>query len=108
AVSLAEPGETAQPVGPAESIEAQAVIDAKNYLRRDGDPARARMMLQYYLRRYPDGAIAEQALALSIEAALALHDRAEAAALARRYLDHYPQGEFAGVARLAAVPAGER
>ena len=54
---------------------------------------RARALLARYLGRHPNGALAEEALALSIEAAVAHHD-ADAAALGARYLQRYPAGPF--------------
>ena len=69
------------------------------------DPARARVLLGRYLQEHPNGALAEEALAMSIEAAVAAHD-GEAPALARRYLRSYPAGPFRSVAlqALSATP----
>jgi hypothetical protein len=63
-------------------------------------PVRARGLLARYLAEHPSGNLAEEALALSIEAALAHHD-ADVAAVANRYLRLYPQGSFAALARQA-------
>jgi len=78
-------------------------------LRRDGDPALARALSATYLERHPDGALAEEALALIIEAAVA-HPDADARALGARYLRQYPNGPFRGLARQAsrAPAAGGR
>lgn len=82
----------------AEPLETMVVIDAINALRRDRDPARAGMLLEFYLRRYPDGALSEEALALSIEAAVD-RDDGSAAGTAESYLQRYPAGRYAPLAR---------
>jgi len=80
---------------------AQLVLDAMAALRRNGDARRAQGLLDEYLRRNPDGPLAEEALALSIEAASTLHeDRARA--LAARYLAAFPHGRFREAAERAA------
>ena len=66
-------------------------------LRLDHDPVRARTLLARYLERRPNGALAEEALALTIEAAVAHHD-GDAAALGARYLRRYPAGPFTELA----------
>ena len=66
-------------------------------LRLDHDPVRARGLLAKYLERHPNGALAEEALALTIEAAVAHHD-GDAAALGARYLRRYPAGPFRALA----------
>ena len=66
-------------------------------LRKQGDPGRAQALLDQYLRSNPRGALAEDALALSIEAAAARKDP-RAADYARRYLARYPKGRFRAVA----------
>ena len=71
-------------------------------LRLDHDPVRARGLLANYLERHPNGALAEEALALTIEAAVAHHD-GDAAALGARYLRRYPAGPFRALA-LRAQP----
>ena len=81
-------------------------MQAMRALRRDRDPALARSLSHAYLDRYPHGKLAEEALALTIEAALA-HGDADAPALAERYLRQYPSGPFRGVARQASrAPSG--
>lgn len=67
------------------------VIEAIRALRRDKDPERAEALLKQYAKRNPRGALAEEALALTIEAAVARGD-ARAVTYARRYLARYPQG----------------
>jgi hypothetical protein len=61
--------------------------------RRSGDTARASRLLDEYQKKYPEGALKEEALALSMEAAAARGD-ASAAKLARQYLGRYPNGRF--------------
>ncbi len=76
------------------------VFDAMRALRREGHPERAAKLLDEYLRRYPSGSLAEEALALSIEASTALGDP-KVKALADRYLAHYPAGRFRAAAERA-------
>ena len=76
-----------------EDQETQAVLAGMRALRLDHDPVRARGLLARYLERHPTGALAEEALALTIEAALAHRDD-DAAALGARYLRRYPGGPF--------------
>lgn len=76
------------------------VAEAVRALRKQGDAARAQALLEQYLKTNPRGALAEDALALSIEAALARKD-ARAADYARRYLARYPNGRFRAVAERA-------
>ena len=76
------------------------VAEAVRALRKQGDAARAQALLDQYLRANPHGALAEDALALSIEAAAARKDP-RAAEYARRYLARYPNGRFRSVAERA-------
>jgi hypothetical protein len=76
------------------------VAEAVRALRKQGDAARAQALLDEYLRANPKGALSEDALALSIEAAAARKDP-RAADYARRYLARYPNGRFRGVAERA-------
>lgn len=76
------------------------VAEAVRALRKQGDPARAQALLDQYLRGNPRGALAEDALALSIEAAAARKDP-RAAEYARRYLARYPNGRFRAAAERA-------
>jgi hypothetical protein len=78
------------------------VAEAVRALRKQGDPARAQAMLDQYLKSNPRGALAEDALALSIEAAAARKDP-RAAEYARRYLVRYPNGRFRAMAERAAA-----
>lgn len=75
------------------SDEANLVHGAMRALRRDHDPQAAIRQLAAYHRRFPTGDLTEEALALSIEAFVALDDR-EALALANEYLRRFPDGRF--------------
>lgn len=77
-----------------------ALVAAVRALRSDHDPRRAARLLDAYLRSYPRGALAEEALALQIEAAAALQSP-RAADFARQYLRLYPTGRFQTAARQA-------
>jgi hypothetical protein len=93
-----DPGK--QDVAPArdrEDQETQSVLAGMRALRVDHDPVRARGLLAKYLERHPNGALAEEALALTIEAAVAHHDD-DAAVLGARYLRRYPAGPFRALA----------
>jgi hypothetical protein len=90
---LAPPAATA----PQAETESQVVLQAMRALRLEKNPVRARALLAKYLERNPSGALAEEALALSIEAAVAHHDP-DAAALGARYLRRYPSGPFRALA----------
>jgi hypothetical protein len=68
-------------------------------VRRD-DPARAAELLADYRLRYPDGALAEEALVLAVEAAVNRNDPS-AARLAAQYLERYPSGAWAREVRKA-------
>jgi hypothetical protein len=80
-----------------EGQETQVVLAGMRALRLDHDPVRARGLLARYLERRPNGALAEEALALTIEAAVAHHD-GDAGALGARYLRRYPAGPFRALA----------
>jgi hypothetical protein len=82
------------------SEQVKLVFDSMRALRRDGQPERAAKLLDEYLRRYPNGALAEEALALSIEAATMRGDP-RAKDLANRYLLRYPSGQFQHAAERA-------
>lgn len=80
-----------------------AVVDGMRALRLDRNPVLARELLARYLARHPTGALAEEALALSLEAAVT-HRDTDADALAARYLQRYPAGPFSVLAREALRP----
>jgi hypothetical protein len=77
------------------------VLEAIRALRENGDPGRAGDLLSGYLRSHPRGVLAEDALALSIEAAVARHDTKGAADLGRRYLAQFPNGRYRTFAQRA-------
>jgi hypothetical protein len=93
--------QAASPAKAAPAQETALVLAAVRALRREHDPGRAGTLLDDYIRRFPDGVLAEEALALAIEAASARGD-GRAATLARAYLKRYPQGRFERAARAAA------
>ena len=74
------------------------VVEALRALRKDGDPARAQSLLRQYMKANPRGALSEEALALTVEAAHARHDP-KAKGYARRYLARYPSGRHTALAR---------
>lgn len=80
--------------------EAQLVQQAVKALRNSGDAERAEQLLQEYRLKTTSGQLDEEALALSIEVALAQGDPS-AANHARSYLARYPQGRFQELARRA-------
>jgi hypothetical protein len=73
------------------------LADATHALRVNRDPALARALAKLYLDRQPRGALADEALAISIEAAIDHHD-ADAEALSARYLAQFPRGSFRALA----------
>jgi hypothetical protein len=78
------------------------VVDAIRALRTDRDWRRASSLLATYLRTYPHGALSEEAVALSIEAAAAGRSPS-AATFAAEYLREYPHGRFHRAAEQALV-----
>jgi hypothetical protein len=80
------------------------VLEAIRALRYNGDPARASVLLAQYLKAHPRGVLAEDASALSIEAAIARHDTRAASELGRRYLAQFPGGRYRAFAAQAAQP----
>ena len=67
-----------------------------------GNPEHAQKLLDGYLASHPSGALSEDALALSIEAATARRDP-RASEYARRYLAQYPNGRFRQLALRATA-----
>ena len=98
------PPPPAAPVAPASGV--QLVHEAAKALRRDRDPQRAGELLDA-LDADHRGPLAEEALALRIEAALARRD-AKAAELASSYLARYPRGRYVELARKALRAAPRR
>jgi hypothetical protein len=85
---------------PSKGEDPSRVVGAVKALRTENDPARAARLLAEYLRIYPRGALLEEALALSIEAAAARRDPA-ATTFAARYLAEFPKGRFRRAAEQA-------
>jgi hypothetical protein len=79
------------------SDDAALLVEATRALRVARDPGRARALARRYLERQPSGPLADEALVISIEAALDHHDP-DAAALSARYLAQFPHGSFRGLA----------
>ncbi len=82
----------------ASSEEMSGLLAGFNALRREHDPTRADALLTRYMKRYPNGALHEEALALAIEATASC-DPPRGLRLAAQYLDRYPNGRFAETAR---------
>jgi hypothetical protein len=61
--------------------------------RRSGDTARAQQLTLEYQKKYPNGALKEEALAIAFESAAARKDPS-ATRLAQRYLAAFPHGRF--------------
>jgi len=101
-VALLEGTEARVAAAPPE--EAALVLAGLRALRREHDPTRAGMLLARYLDRFPQGVLAQEALAIAIEAGLARGDRRAAASLAEQYLTRFPAGRFVRLARGAADP----
>jgi hypothetical protein len=86
-----------RPQAEAPSDDPSLLVGATRALRVDRDPELARSLAKRYLERQPRGALADEALAISIEAAIDHHD-ADAAALSARYLAQFPHGSFRALA----------
>jgi hypothetical protein len=66
-------------------------------LHHDHDASASLRQLDSYRTRFPDGDLEEEALALAIEAHAALDDDT-GRALAERYLQRFPRGQFRALA----------
>ncbi len=100
--------------GPARRPQAEQLADdpsllvgATHALRVDRDPELARALAKRYLDRQPKGALADEALAISIEAAID-HRDADAAALSARYLAQFPHGSFRALAERTLASSQSR
>lgn len=82
---------------PVPSPEAALVLEALRLLRHDHDASGALRLLDAYRSQFRDGDLAEEALALAIEARAALGDGA-ARGLAAEYLQRFPHGRFHALA----------
>jgi hypothetical protein len=80
--------------------DSELVHRAVKALRREGNPALAARLLEEDRVRNPNGPLAEEALSLRIEAAIALHDP-RARTLAQQYVGRYPSGRYLAIARRA-------
>jgi|GEM_PF-2617234 len=90
----------------AETEGARLMLDAVRALRRQGDAATASKLAREYLRKFPNGPLAEESLALEAEAAASL-GASNAVALARQYFKRYPNGRFREkLEALAKPPSG--
>jgi hypothetical protein len=78
----------AAPSGPGAALMMEAL-----QARRAGDTARAQQLTIEYQKKYPNGALKEEALAIAFESAAARKD-ASATRLARKYLAAFPHGRF--------------
>jgi hypothetical protein len=85
-----------------EAEDATPVLEAIHALRTQRDADRANALLSKYLRAHPNGVLAEDALALSVESAIARHDDGAAAEWAHRYLTRFPHGRYRSFAAGAA------
>jgi hypothetical protein len=85
--------------------DSELVVQAMRALRRNDDAALARALSARYLELHPGGPLAEEALALTIEAAVAQH-APDAPTLGAHYLRQYPNGPFRGLARQASHASG--
>ncbi len=77
-----------------ERSEATLVTQAFTALRHEHDAARVQVLLDQYAREFPKGELSEDVLALQIEVAVAQNQTALATALAGKYKQRYPQGNF--------------
>lgn len=82
------PAPHASQSGPGASLMMEAL-----QARRAGDTARAQELTAEYQKKYPNGALKEEALAIAFESAAARKD-ASAAKLAQKYLASFPHGRF--------------
>ncbi len=74
--------------GPGASLMMEAL-----QARRAGNTARAQELTAEYQKKYPNGALKEEALAIAFEAAAARKDPS-ATRLAQKYLAEFPRGRF--------------
>src|SRR5436305_11069301 len=85
------------------SDDPSLLIEATRALRVERDPKLARALASRYLQRQPHGALADEALAISIEAAIDHHDP-DAAVLGTKYLAQFPRGAFRSLAERTLAP----
>jgi hypothetical protein len=82
------PAPHASQSGPGASLMMEAL-----QARRAGDTVRAQELTAEYQKKYPNGALKEEALAIAFESAAARKD-ASASKLAQKYLASFPHGRF--------------
>jgi len=80
------------------------VLEAIRALRSQGDAGRASVLLAEYLKAHPHSVLSEDALALSIESAIARHDARASGEFGRRYLAQFPNGRYRAFAVRATLP----
>ena len=97
--SAAAPSSASRPLVVAPLSDVARVHEAAKALRHDGDPERALQLLERSGGRI-SGPLAEEALALRIEASVAKGDGRQAK-LAASYLTQYPQGRYRELAKKA-------
>jgi hypothetical protein len=85
---------------PSHGEDPSLVAEAMRALRLDHAPVRARALAAAYLARHPRGALAEEALAISIEAAVE-HRDPDARQLGAGYLKAHPTGQLRWLAERA-------
>lgn len=102
AVSSDSEASTEARVAAAPPQEGALVLAALRTLRRERSPERAGILIDLYLGSFPRGVLIEEALAIGMEAALSGGDASSATRLATRYLQQYPNGRFAKLARKAS------
>lgn len=79
------------------SDDADLLVEAARALRVAREPTRARALARRYLERQPSGPLADEALAISMEAAFD-HRDPDAATLGAKYLARFPHGAFRALA----------
>jgi hypothetical protein len=89
------------------SDDPSLLVQATRALRVDRDPVLARSLAKRYLDGQPRGSLADEALAISIEAAIDHHD-VDASALSARYLAQFPHGSFRALAERTLASSQRR
>jgi hypothetical protein len=95
-----DPVRSTRTTAPWHGEDPSLVAEAMRALRLAHDPVRARTLAATYLERHPHGALAEEALAISIQAALE-HRDPDARQLGADYLKSHPTGQLRWLAERA-------